>query len=85
MQAEDAQTTLQSELKYYNYMSSIDTDYRVCILYIDTKGVRMIAQPLTSRPANPEIRGSSPARGLGLSRSQRLRTGLLLGDREVVL
>ena len=44
-----------------------------------------IAQPLTSRPANPEVRGSSPTRGLGLSRSQRLGTGLLLVDREVML
>ena len=45
----------------------------------------MIAQPLTCLPVNPEVRGSSPARGLGLSRSQRLGTGLLLGDREVML
>ena len=44
---------------------------------------RVIAQPLTSWPSNPEIRGSSPAQGL--SRSQRLGAGLLLGDREVIL
>ena len=34
-----------------------------------------------SRPANPVVRGSSPARGLGPSRSQRLGSGLLLGYR----
>ena len=45
----------------------------------------MMAQPLASRPGNPVVRGSSPAGGLRLSRSQRLGTGLLLGDREVML
>ena len=44
-----------------------------------------MAQPLTSRPANPVVRGSNPDRGLGPSRSQRLGTGLLLGYREVML
>ena len=45
----------------------------------------VIAQPLTCQPANPQTRGSSPARDFGLSRSQRLGTGLFFGDREVML
>ena len=45
----------------------------------------VIPQPLTSRSANPEALGSSPTRGLGLLRSQRLGTGLLLDNREVML
>ena len=39
----------------------------------------MIAQRLGLRVRTPDVRGSSPTRGPGLSRSQRLGSGLLLG------